>query len=92
MIRVSQDITASVVLCFVKLYIIGASFSMIECAFFLLAAAWVGLAGFVDRLIKSGMHTVTRRYKIIPGILHMRHILNYGICLYGDYKEKRKQI
>ena len=53
---------------------------------------YIRLAGFVDRLIKSGMHTVTRRYKIIPGILHMRHILNYGICFYGDYNEKRKQI
>ena len=32
MTRVSQDFTASVVYCFVILYVIGASFSLIECA------------------------------------------------------------
>ena len=32
------------------------------------------LAGFVDHMIQTGTRTVTQRYKIIPGIIHMRHI------------------
>ena len=82
-IRVSQDITASVVLCFLILYVIGASFSLIECAS---CHRYLEPNGFSARilLLRAPSMTRIRNGSLVSDAL-FRGFLCFRICLINSF-------